>query len=71
MALSHWPSIFNRGNPSLSEEHASDVREYPAINQQNQCMLGYRCEYQSKMTSPIQYLNNHQADTEGTSLSIA
>ena len=38
--LSHWPSKFSRENPSTGQGHAGSVRAPPAINQQEQCILG-------------------------------
>ena len=38
--LSHWSSKLSRENPSTCETHAGSIRAPPAINQQEQCILG-------------------------------
>ena len=38
--LSHWSSKLSRENPSTGETHAGSIRAPPAINQQDQCILG-------------------------------
>ena len=38
--LSHWSSKLSRENPSTGETHAGLMRGPPAINQQEQCILG-------------------------------
>ena len=38
--LSHWPSKFSRENPSTGQGHAGLIRGPPAVNQQEQCIMG-------------------------------
>ena len=38
--LSDWSSKLSRETPSTGETHAGSIRAPPAINQQEQCILG-------------------------------
>ena len=54
--LSHWPSLFSRDNPSTGQTHAGSIRVPPAINQQEQCILGAGGSSHLKMVGVLMVL---------------